>query len=180
MANVYAGIAGVTGTAGERLRVMTIEKILAQISQQLNLSSQTERDLIDEIRTHLEEAVAEAIAQGKSPDEAMLKVAARFGVDEVGYELQAVHESWESADAILACVLPVALALILRWLIFSPDGTVLGWTEILVRPAFWVVAIVALVVPWLKFNRWPYALAGWVIFWGLTLIFTLFPTFSQW
>ncbi|MEM7112700.1 MAG: permease prefix domain 1-containing protein [Chloroflexota bacterium] len=159
---------------------MTIHSVLEQIRSHLNLSSETERELLEEIQTHLEDAVAEAEAQGGEPGVAMQEVAARFGVDDVGRELQTVHESWESADAILACVIPVALALILRWLIFAPDGSVLGWTEILVRPAFWVVAIVALVVPWFKFNRWPYALAGWVIFWGLTLIFTLFPTFSQW
>ena len=159
---------------------MTIQSVLAQIRSHLNLSSETERELLDEIQTHLEDAVAEAEALGRDPEVAMQEVAARFGVDDVGRELQTVHESWESADAILACIIPVALALILRWLIFAPDGSVLGWTEILVRPAFWIVALVALVVPWLKFNRWPYALAGWAIFWGLTLIFTLFPTFSQW
>lgn len=159
---------------------MGIQTVLEQIRSHLNLSSETERELLEEIRTHLEDAVAEAEANGTDPQAAMDAVAARFGVEEVGQELQMVHESWESADAILACIIPVALALILRWLIFAPDGSVLGWTEILVRPAFWVVAIVALVVPWLKFNRWPYALAGWVIFWGLTLIFTLYPTFSQW
>lgn len=159
---------------------LTIDAVLSQIQAELNLSSETEQDLLEEIRTHLEDAVANAKAKGLSSQQAMQEVAARFGVEEVGQQLQEVHQPWESADAILACMLPVVFALILRWLIFAPDGAALGWTEILVRPAFWVVAFVALIVPLLKFNRWPYALVGWGIFWALTVIFTMFPTLSQW
>ncbi|MFN2241361.1 MAG: hypothetical protein ACK2U2_03675, partial [Anaerolineae bacterium] len=64
---------------------------------------------------------------------------------------------------------------ILRWLAFAPDGTALGWPHLLSRPAFWIVALVALMIPLLKFDRWRYALVTWVIFWGLTVLFLTLP-----
>jgi hypothetical protein len=69
----------------------------------------------------------------------------------------------------------VVCALVLRWLAFAPDGTALGWPQLLSRPAFWIVALAALFVPLLKFERWRYALATWVLFWGLTVLFVMLP-----
>ncbi|MGC9333148.1 MAG: hypothetical protein ACP5JJ_03305 [Anaerolineae bacterium] len=103
-------------------------------------------------------------------------MAACFGVgDEVGRALQATHAGWGTADAVIAAALPVVCALILRWLAFAPDGTALGWPQLLSRPAFWAVALVALLLPVLKFERWRYALATWAFFWMLTVLFVALP-----
>lgn len=161
-------------------RRVTIEHILAQVGSHLNLSSQTERELLEEIRSHLEEAVAEAVARGEDEQVALLKAVEKFGIDEVGAELQEVHAGLESADAIIACILPVFLALVLRWLAFDPDGTAVGWSQLLARPGFWVVAVVALLVPALQFKRWSFALLGWLFFWLLTVIFIALPSVSHW
>jgi hypothetical protein len=67
---------------------------------------------------------------------ALAEAAAHFGVEEVGAELQAVHAGWGTADAVIAAALPVVCALVLRWLAFAPDGTALGWPQMLTRPAF--------------------------------------------
>ena len=67
------------------------------------------------------------------------------------------------------------LALVLRWLVFAPDGTAIGWRQVLVRPAFWAVALAALLVPLLKLERWRYALVSWGFFWFMTVIFALGP-----
>jgi hypothetical protein len=75
----------------------------------------------------------------------------------------------------MAAALPVVGALILRWLAFAPDGTALGWPQLLSRPAFWFVALAVLFVPLLKFERWRYALATWILFWGLTMLFVILP-----
>ena len=75
----------------------------------------------------------------------------------------------------VAAGLPVLCALVLRWLVFAPDGTALGWPRLLSRPAFWGVALAALLIPILKFERWRYALAMWLIFWGLTVAFVAGP-----
>jgi len=159
---------------------LTIDDVLAQIRAELRLSSATERELLEEIRAHLEDAVEDARAAGLDEQSALRQAAQAVGLREVGRELQAVHAPWESADAVIACALPVLCALVLRWLIFAPDGAALNWAQLLARPAFWIVAVAALLVPLLRFQRWRYALAGWSVFWMITVIFVIFPVVSQW
>jgi hypothetical protein len=151
-----------------------IEDLLRQIQEELDLDRETEQEVLAEIRTHLEESVAEAIAAGASREEALTQAAVRFGVgQEVGQALQVAHVGWATADAVIAAGLPVLLALVMRWLVFAPDGTAIGWRQILVRPAFWAVALAALLVPLLKLERWRYALVSWGFFWMMTVIFAL-------
>jgi hypothetical protein len=153
-----------------------IEELLARIRGQMDLEGETEQEVLAEIRGHLEEAVAEARAEGLGEAEELARAAARLGVEEeIGRELQATHAGWGTADAVVAAGLPVVCALILRWLAFAPDGTALGWPHLLSRPAFWIVAVAALLIPLLKFERRRYALAAWAIFWGLTVIFVTLP-----
>jgi hypothetical protein len=139
----------------------------------MDLNRETENEVLEEIRSHLEDAVAEAKAQGVDESTALAEAAARFGVEEVGTALQEVHAGWGTADAVIAAGLPVVCALVLRWMVFAPDGTALGWQQVLIRPAFWAVALAALLVPLLKFERWRYALVSWGFFWVMTVIFVL-------
>ncbi len=156
--------------------VPDIEGLVLRVRAQMDLDSETEGEVLAEIRDHLEEAVAEARAEGLDEGEALRRAAARFGVEEeIGQELQAAHAGWGTADAVSAAALPVVCALVMRWLAFAPDGTALGWPQLLNHPAFWIVSLVALVIPLLKFERWRYALVTWVIFWGLTVIFVAWP-----
>lgn len=150
--------------------------LLDRIRAQMELDSETEHEVIAEMRDHLEEAMSEARASGLDELEALGEARRRFGVGEqVGQELQATHVGWGTADAVIAAGLPVACALILRWLAFAPDGTALGWPRLLNRPSFWVVALLSLLIPLLKLERWRYALAGWVLFWALTVVFVIWP-----
>ncbi len=157
-----------------------IDQALNEIRKQLDLSSETEHELLEEIRDHMEDAVADAKIKGAEEDAALIDVVERFGLSNVARQLQEVHAPWESADAVLACVIPVISALILRWLIFAPDGTALNWQQLLVRPAFWIVALVALAIPFVQFRQWRYALVGWGVFWAITIIFIVFPVVNQW
>ena len=159
---------------------VNIDQVLVAIKKDLHLSKETEHEVLAEVRTHLEDAVEEAVAKGEDPEIALLKAAERFGLEEVGPELQRVHAGWESADAIIASALPVLFALILRWLTYAPDGSAIGWSQLLVRPGFWIVAVVALVVPFLHFQRWRLALLGWGFFWVLTVVFVVFPSINHW
>jgi hypothetical protein len=157
-----------------------IEELLDRIRAQMDLDGETEHEILAEIRDHLEEAVARATAEGLTEAEALVRAAARFGVDEeIGHALQEAHTGWGTADAVVATAVPVVCALVLRWLAFAPDGTALGWPQLLSRPAFWIVAVAALLVPMLKFERWRYALAMWAIFWGLTVLFAVLPA-ARW
>ena len=152
-----------------------MDRVLEQIRAHLDLDAETEHEVLAEIRGHLEEAVMAARARGLDEERALAEAAARFGVEEAGRELQAAHVGWGTADAIVAVALPVICALALRWLVFAPDGTAVGWREVLVRPAFWVVALAALLVPLLRFPRWRYALVAWAFFWIMSVIFFLWP-----
>jgi len=154
----------------------SLEQLLDSVRAQMELDSETEYEVMAEIRVHLEEALAEARASGLDELEALSEVGRRFGVGEhVGQELQATHVGWATASAVIAAGLPVVCALALRWLVFAPDGTALGWPRLLNRPSFWTVALLALFIPLLKLERWRYALAGWVLFWALTVVFVSWP-----
>jgi hypothetical protein len=152
-----------------------LQVLLARIRAQMELDSETEHEVLSELEAHLQEALAEAQTEGLDRPAALARVAARFGLEETAQGLQAAHAGWGTADAVVAAGLPVLCALVLRWLAFAPDGTALGWPELLNRPSFWVVALLMLLVPLLKFGRWRYAVAGWVVFWGLTVVFVTGP-----
>ncbi|MBN1137617.1 MAG: hypothetical protein JXM73_13605 [Anaerolineae bacterium] len=153
-----------------------LESLLDHIRAQMDLDSETEHAVLAEIRSHLEEAMAEARAEGLDEAEAFSHVAERFGSgEEIGRSLQASHAGWGTADAVVAAGLPVVCALILRWLVFAPDGTALGWPQLLSRPAFWIIALAALLIPALKLERWRCAVAAWAVFWTLTVLFVVGP-----
>jgi hypothetical protein len=156
-----------------------LEVLLARIRAQMELDSETEYEVLSELRAHLQEALAEARAEGLERPAALARVAARFGLQETAQGLQATHAGWGTADAVVAAGLPVLCALLLRWLAFAPDGTALGWPELLNRPSFWVAALLMLLIPLFKFGRWRYAVAGWVVFWGLTVVFVTWPA-ARW
>jgi hypothetical protein len=158
---------------------LTIDDVLAEIRAQLDLEAEAEYEVLEEIRDHLEDAVADARARGMDEECALGEVAARFGVHELGPALQSAHAGWGTADGVIAAGLPVICTLALRWVVFSPDGTAVGWQETLTRPVFWFIALVALCVPWLRFSRWRYALVSWAIFWSLSVIFVAWPA-TRW
>ena len=150
---------------------MTVDDVLAHVRARMNLEAETEHQVLEEIRCHLEEAVADARASGLSQEEALAQAAARFGVEQVAEELQATHQGWGTLEGIAAAALPVLCALLLRWLVFAPDGTFVGWRQMLTRPAFWFIAAIALLIPLWRFPRRRYALISWTIFWGLSVLF---------
>jgi len=159
---------------------VTIDQVIAKITLQLHLSKESETEIVEEIRTHLEDAIADAVDRGGDEQNALLKAAEKFGVDETSIELQEVHSNKESIGAILATALPVVFALILRWLIFAPDGSAMAWPQLLVQPGLYLVAVVAIIIPLLWFRRWRLVIVGWGIFWLFTVILTLFPHINRW
>lgn len=153
----------------------TLDQLMGDVRQQLHLDAETEHEVLEEIRFHLAEAAAAAVAQGTAQEDALAAVTARFGAKDVGQQLQDVHAGWGTAEGVIAAALPVACALALRWLVFSPDGVIGGWHHALFSPAFWVVSLAALVVPALRLPRWRHALASWAFFWVLSIATMLAP-----
>lgn len=150
---------------------MTIDSVLAQIRIQLNLSKEEEWEVLEEIRAHLEDAVADAEVAGKDHRTALLKAAEDFGVVESSQALQQVHKGNEMTQAILMCIVPVFFTLVLRWVVFSADGTTANWPTIFSRPVRFTIAIIVLLFPLTQFRRWPYVTAAWTLFWTLSVIF---------
>ena len=159
---------------------LTIDDVLTRIATNLHLSKETEYEMLAEIRTHLEEAVNKAVRQGADEQAALKEAAEHFGVEEAALELQEVHTGSESLDAMALVAVPVLFALFLRWLAFTPEGSARNWQQLLNRPGFWIIAATFLILPSLWFRRKRYALAGWVFFWLLTVIFVIFPSINHW
>jgi hypothetical protein len=156
-----------------------IDRLLTAVDAELRVSQETRQELLEELRGHLEDAWETAVAHGEDEAAALNRIAARFGGAEVGRELQAVHAQWESAEAILACLIPVLAALVLRWLLFDPNGTAVGWQHVLGQPFFWIVALAVLLIPALQFQQWRYVLVNWGFFWAVTIIFVLLPVAAR-
>jgi len=155
---------------------MTIDEVLTQIQTTLNLEADAEHEVLEEIRGHLEEAVAAAQARGLNKDDALMEAARAFGVEPAASELHKVHAGWGVWEGIAAAALPVLFTLILRWIVFAPDGTADQWREMLSPLTFAIIAGVAILIPLLRFPQRRYALALWIFFWGLSIITVLLPT----
>jgi hypothetical protein len=158
---------------------MTIDEVLGQIQARLGLEADAEREVLEEIRGHLEEAVAAALARGADEEAALREAAAAFGIEPTAAELRATHAGRGTLDGIAAAALPVLFALVLRWLIFAPAGTADAWRKLLTPASLVVIAGVAILIPLLWLPRRRYAVALWAFFWGLSVVTAVWPT-ARW
>ena len=159
---------------------ITIDSVLDQIRTKLNLSSESEWELLEEIRAHLEDAVDAAQHSGKDQTTALLKAAEDFGLEESAEALQKLHGELEITQVLLLCIAPIFCTVILRWLIFSASGTTNGWQPLFTRPVIVIIGLIGLILPLTQLRRWPYASIGWLFFWAISLIFLAFPAFRVW
>lgn len=152
-----------------------IESFLAGMGDRLDLDQQRKRETLDEMRSHLLDAVAFYRDQGLTPSASLERALLRFGPQpHIAEELNRVYAGWGTADAIVFTALPVLMGLLLRWLVFAPGGSAIGWEHVLTSIPFWIVALAALLIPLLKFPKWRYALASWTFFWGVTVLFMMY------
>ncbi len=156
-----------------------LDRLLDRARVQMDLDADTERELLDELRGHLEESAAAARRRGLTQEQALADAAERVGLEEAGRELQTTHLGWGTADGVLAAGLPVVCTLVLRWLILPRGGGLVHIQQVLARPEFWGIAVMALLLPLLKFRRWGYALASWAFFWTLSMAFLIGPALAH-
>ncbi len=155
---------------------MTIAEVLNRIQSRLSLEADEEYEVLEEIRGHLEEAVAAARERGLDEQQALRQAALEFGVEQATDELRKTHAGWGTLEGVAAAALPVIFALALRWVIFAPDGTADSWREMLSRPTLVIIAGCAILLPLLRFPRRRFAIALWIFFWGLSLITVVLPS----
>ncbi len=152
-----------------------IEAFLSGLGDRLDLDQQQKREALEEMRSHLYDAIDSRLAQGLDPSASLERALVEFGSElRIAEELNMVHAGWGTADAIVFTALPVIMGLLMRWLVFAPDGSAIGWEHVLTSIPFWIVALAALLVPLLKFPRWRYALASWMLFWSMTVLFMMY------
>ena len=120
--------------------------------------------------------MAAAMSRGLDERQALVDAANAFGVDQVSAELRKTHAGWGTLEGVAAAALPVIFTLVLRWLIFAPDGTADAWREMLSPPTLIVIAGVAILIPLLRWPRRRCAIALWIFFGGLSLITVVRPT----
>ena len=148
------------------------DRLLEQARAQLDLDADVERELLEELRGHLEESYSAARARGLSAEQALGEAGRRMGLPEAGQALQATHAGRGAADGVLAAAVPVVGTLVLRWLVL-PQGDLAHLHQVLARPEFWVLALAALMLPLIRIRHWRFALASWAFFWALSLAYLI-------
>jgi hypothetical protein len=141
-----------------------LERYLSDIASQLNVDPITEREILCEIRSHLEEAMAQMREDGVGMEESVTIALREFGeAREVGGMLGRLHS--ESANqAVLAAFLPVALALTFKWLLLPLLRDLAHWQASPTPVVLACLALLALLVPGLTFKRWRYGYSVWAFF----------------
>jgi hypothetical protein len=146
-----------------------LERYLSEIASQLNVDPVEEREILDEIRSHLEEAIAEMPDQGLGTQEMVTVVLQQFGeAREVGRMLGRQHSD-SANQAVLAAFLPVALALTFKWVLLPLLRGLAHWQASPTPVVFACLAILALLVPGLTLKRWRYGYGVWAFFCLVTI-----------
>lgn len=147
----------------------SIDELVAQIQAHLGLEADTEYEVLEEIRGHLEESVQSALLQGRDPHEALRAAAEDFGIVQTAQALRETHQGWGMREALVLAAVPVLATIVMRWLIFAPGGTAVAWRVLLSWPNLIFVALLVLLVPLWQFAHRRYAMVLWLFFWSLSL-----------
>jgi hypothetical protein len=141
-----------------------LERYLSDVASQLNVDPATEKEILGEIRAHLEEAMLELGEGGLDPQESLALAVENFGAArEVGRMLGRQHS--ESANqAVLTAFLPVALAVTFKWLLLPLLRNLAHWQASPTPVMFACLALLALLVPGLTFKSWRYGYGVWAFF----------------
>jgi hypothetical protein len=141
-----------------------LERYLAQVASQLSVDPTTEREILQEIRAHLEEAATELQEAGLGGAESWALAQERFGkAREVGRMLGRLHSD-SANQAVLAAFMPVALAVTFKWVVLPLLGNVARWQGNPTPVILSCLAVLALLVPGLTFKNWRYGYAVWAFF----------------
>jgi hypothetical protein len=141
-----------------------LERYLGEVASQLNVDPTTEREILREIRSHLEEAVAELQEEGIGGEESLALAVDNFGdARDVGRMLGRRHSD-SANQAVLAAFLPVALALTFKWIMLPLLSGLAHWQGNPTPIIFACLTVLALLVPGLTFRQWRYGYAVWAFF----------------
>jgi hypothetical protein len=141
-----------------------IERYLSQVQARLWLDKAGEAEIVDELRSHLEETALEWQISGLSRQESEAR--AVYGLGDANELAQMMREAHGDSvnEAILAAFLPVALTLSFKWVILPACQALGHWQHHVTPVVIGSLAILALLVPGLTAGRWRYGYAAWAFF----------------
>lgn len=156
---------------GARPVPAALEDWLAALTDRLELDRERRRLIADEIRGHVSDAVDAHVRRGLGEAESVRRAIRDLGAPEaLAVELEAVHAGDAAREALRFVILPVFLALIVRFGALSLDGRSGDWTRLAATVPFALLATCALVGPLLALRRERFAAASWSVFWVLTVL----------
>jgi len=141
-----------------------LERYLCEIASQLNVDPGQEREILTEVRSHLEEAIAERQDGGLGREESISAALQEFGeAREIGRMLGRRYSD-SANQAVLAAFLPVALAITFKWLLLPLLRDLAHWQASPTPVVFACLALLALLGPGLTFKSWRYGYGVWAFF----------------
>jgi len=141
-----------------------LNRYLSEIGSQLNVDPTTEREILEEVEAHLEEAILELRTSGLGAEDSVSAALESFGDSrEVGRMLGRLHGD-SACQAVLAASLPVALALTFKWVLLPLVQALGNWQGSPTPFGVGCLAVLALLVPALTLQRWRYGYAVWAFF----------------
>lgn len=141
-----------------------LERYLREVASQLSVDPTTEREILREIRAHLEEAAVELQEEGLGAQESLELAVDNFGeARAVGRMLGCLHSD-SANQAVLAAFLPVVMALTFKWILLPLLSALAHWQGNPTPFVFACLALLALLVPGLTFRQWRYGYAVWAFF----------------
>jgi len=147
-----------------------IEYYLEELQSHLAVDMLTEREILREVRTHLEEVVTEEVARGQDPAEAARLAVGRFGeARAVAREMESVHGN-SVLEALLSTTIPVALALAFKWVGLPLIQSYQAGQHLSAPVLLVTLAALALLTPGLFLRRWRLGFPAWLFFGTLSVM----------
>lgn len=147
-----------------------IDEYLEDLRGHLAVDMLTEREILREVRAHLEEVVAEEMARGRPPMEAARLAVNRFGeARAVAREMESVYGN-SVLEALLSATVPVALALAFKWVGLPLIQSYQAWQHLSAPLLLITLAALALLTPGLFLRRWRVGFPVWLFFGTLSVV----------
>jgi hypothetical protein len=147
-----------------------IDNYLEDLRGQLAVDMLTEQEILNEVRTHLEESMAEELARGRSPAEAAKLAISHLGDARIlAREMEAVHGN-SVLEALFSTIVPVALALVFKWVALPLIQSYQAWQHLSTPLLFVTLAALALLTPGLFLRRWRLGFPAWLFFGTLSIM----------
>ena len=147
-----------------------IDDYLEELRGHLAVDMLTERSILAEVQTHLEESAAAELAGGRTLAEAARLAVSRLGdARSLAREMESVHGN-SVLEALFSTIVPVALALAFKWVALPLIQSYQAWQHLSTPALFVTLAALVLLTPALFLRRWRLGFPAWLFFGTLSIV----------